>query len=221
MRRLGRGCLLLALLVLTSGAASAQQPKADEATFALGYLVGRYRMPVTCTLESGEIVEREEAIVVRPGPSTSGRATVRATFFGIDAPGAARCYNVATPRVPDRRGVVILGWDGFGRTDLGLRDFRQELKRGSISYSVVGGQLEIRDPGGAAVPKVASLARDGSRFVVTPIARESDGEKLLSHLPPPPPGKATRLPRRFEFRLTGVPDLDVGGYYLEDVARTR
>jgi hypothetical protein len=220
----GRGCrfALLVGLALAGAPARAQQPKADEASFALDYLVGRYRMPVTCTLASGEIVEREEAIVVRPGPSRSGRATVRATFFGIDAPGGARCYNLVSARVPDRRGVVILAWEGYGRTDLGLRDFRQELKRGSISYPVVGGQLEIRDLSTAAPPTLATLERDGSRFVVKPVPRDSDGEKLLSHLPVPPPAKgATRPARKLEFRLSGVPDVDVGGYYLEDLERTR
>jgi hypothetical protein len=222
MRRSGcaRG-LALCLLVLCGADARAQAPKADEATFALGYLVGRYRMPVTCTLASGEIVEREEAVVFRPGPARSGRETVRATFFGIDAPGAVRCYNLVSARVPDRRGVVILGWEGFGRTDLGMRDFKQELKRGSISYPVVGGELTIRDPEHPGVTQVTRPDRDGSRFVVAAVRPESDGEKLLSRVTPGPRRGAPRPPRKFEFTFTGVEGMDRLGYYLEDLERAR
>jgi hypothetical protein len=217
-----RACLL-GLLVLAAPGARAQQPsQSDEGSYALGYLLGRYRMPVTCTLASGEIVEREESIVVRAGPAASGRDTVRVTYFGVDAPEATRCYNLVFSRIPDRRGVVILAWEGYGRTDLGLRDFKQELKRGVISYHVVGGQLELRDPEGASPPRVVTFERDGSRFVVTPVTPESDGQKLLARMPPSASSRtAPRPPRRFEFRLSGVDGLDLGGYYLEDATRTR
>ncbi len=214
--------LAIGALALASTPGRAQQPKADEGSYALGYVVGRYRMPVTCTLASGEIVEREEAIVFRPGPAQSGRDTLRATFFGIDAPGAARCYNLVFARVPDRRGTVILAWEGYGRTDLGLRDFKQELKRGQIAYHVAGGELEVRDPEHPAQRQVVHLERDGSRFVLKPIARESDGEKLLSRMSPAPGARPPPRPaRKFEFRITGVEGLDLLGYYLEDLARTR
>jgi hypothetical protein len=217
------GCaraLLVALLTLVWADARAQSPKADEGSFALSYLVGRFRMPVTCTLPSGEIVEREEAVVFRPGPPQSGRDTLRATFFGIDVPDGTRCYNLVSSRVLDRRGTVLLAWEGFGRTDLGLRDFTREVKRGPISYHVIGGELIERDTEQPGATRKTSLARDGSRFVVTAVARESDGEKLLSRMPPGT-RPATRPPRKFELALTGVEGQGHLGYYLEDVGRDR
>lgn len=207
---------LLALALPVAG----QQPgppKVDETTLAYRFLEGRYRMPVTCKLEDGSLLELEEAVVIRAGPDRKGQSAVRATFFGIDAPGARSCFNLVNPELRDQRGVLYLNYRSLRRADLGVRDFRRELERGALEYRVLDGRLRLREIGGDEAEAV-ELDFDGAeaRFLVSSIPRASDGDKLLEEFEARLPA-ATR--RRLEIRIEGPEGLQLGGYYLEDEAR--
>ncbi len=214
--------LLLAIALAAPAARGQQDPpiKADEAELALGYLLGRYRTPVTCTLADGSIVQREEAIVIRRAASPSRRQSVRATFFGVDAPGAIRCYNVVTPGFPDRRGSLTLGYQGLKRTDLGMHDLRLELKRGALDYIVVEGRLEIRPFADGETPRTVTFRPGDAEFSIRPIPPASDGHRLLAPLVAATAG-ATRRPRQFEFELRGPDGFAWSGFYIEDTGRAR
>ncbi len=224
MRPVARGLGLFLAVALSASPSGGQQQappvKADETSLALGYLVGRYRTPVTCTLRDGSIVQREEAIVFRPGPQKSGRLTVRATFFGVDVADAERCYNVVSPRVPDRRGSLTLGYEGLRRTDLGMHDLRLELKRGMLDFSVLDGRLEIRPFAGDEPPRSVDLEPGNPVFSMRPIPPNSDGHRLLAPLVAASAG-AERRPRQFEFRIEGAEGFPWSGFFIEDVSRAR
>jgi hypothetical protein len=203
-------------------AAGQQNPpvKAEEGELALSYLLGRYRMPVTCTLADGSIVQREEAIVIRRAASPSRRQSVRATFFGVDAPGAIRCYNVVTPAFPDRRGSLTLGYEGLKRSDLGMHDLRLELKRGALDYVVIEGRLEIRPFADGAAPQTVVFRPGDAVFSIRPIPPASDGNRLLAPLIAESTD-APRRPRQFEFQIQSEDGVALSGFYLEDVERAR
>jgi hypothetical protein len=213
---------VLAIAVCASTATAQQNPsiKADEGDLALSYLLGRYRMPVSCTLADGSIVQREEAIVIRRAASPSRRQSVRATFFGVDAPGAIRCYNVVSPGFSDRRGSLTLGYEGLKRSDLGMHDLRLELKRGALDYVVVEGRLEIRPFGEGEAPRTVVFRPGDATFSIRPIPPMSDGYRLLAPLIAEG-AEASRRPRQFEFQIQSENGIAFSGFYIEDVERAR
>ena len=82
---------------------------------ALNRLVGRFRWPITCVQPGGESRQLEEAIVFRLSRALyKGSPAVRATLFGIEAPGASVCLNRVTPRLSDVRGVLYLTFYSHG-----------------------------------------------------------------------------------------------------------
>ncbi len=211
LRRAAAGALASLLVALPSGPSPGQQdPKIDETTLAFRFVSGRYRTPVTCRMPDGSLIQREEAIVVRADPRRHHRATLRATFFGIDAPGAEHCFNLIEPRLPDRRGVLHLTYKSLRRRDFGVADFRRELARGPLEYQIIGGRLQLREIGNReAEPTI--LVFEGERpFMVGPVPLGSDGEKLLRSAYP----RADQ--RRFHFEFSGPDDFRFSGYYLED-----
>jgi hypothetical protein len=214
------GLLLAIGLAVPAGAQQGPSVEAEEGELALSYLLGRYRMPVTCTLADGSIVQREEAIVIRRASSPSRRQSVRATFFGVDAPGAIRCYNVVSPSLPDRRGSLTLGYEGLKRSDLGMHDLRLELKRGALDYIVVEGRLEFRPFGAGEVPRTLLFRPGDAEFSIRPIPPASDGYRLLAPLIAEGAGESRR-PRQFEFQIQGEDGIALSGFYIEDVGRAR
>jgi hypothetical protein len=221
-----RAGILLCAAILAALPAGAQDgprrpPQVDATTLALNFMLGRFRMPVTCTREDGSLLEIEEAVVFRPAPQRSGSATIRATFFGIDAAEAARCYNLVEPQVPDRRGFLLLTYRAQNRPDMGLADFRRALKRGPLRYHIIGGRLQIRslaDP--EAEPRVVRFNAANVPFVVRDLPPGSDEDKLLDRY-----GNAERsdgrVPRRLLFEIGGPEDFRFRGFYIEDDRRWR
>jgi hypothetical protein len=208
-----------------AGAAGAQQqnrpPKIDTQKLVHNLMLGRYTMPVTCTLSDGSLVEREESLVFRTSHDTAGFPTIRATFFGIDAPAAARCYNGAYPRLQDRRGVLYLSFEAHYRPDLGMHDLRQILKReGRLEFRVSSGRLLLReirpDPDGEAT-RLDFADRDAT-FVVKSVRPQSDADKVISRRATDT-HEGARAPRRFEIQIDGREDLSLTGFYIEDLSR--
>lgn len=217
---------LVALAVgCIAGAAAAQQqsrpPKIDTQKLVHNLMLGRYTMPVTCTMSDGSLIEREESLVFRPSNDRAGFPTIRATFFGIDAPGAARCYNGAHPRLMDRRGVLYLSFEAHYRPDLGMHDLRQILKReGSLEFRVASGALLLREIGADAEgePTRLDFGERSATFVVSSVRPQSDADKVISRRATED-SEGTRPPRRFEIQITGPGDLSLAGFYIEDLSR--
>lgn len=207
---------LLALLALPYGA-GAQEPKIDETHATLNWIVGRWRMPVTCVRADGSRVHIEEAVVFRPAPEDADGRTLRATFFGIDVADAVRCYNLIEKNVPDRRGVLILTYLSHGRPDIGLANLRKNLaEQRALTYSIRRGTLQVRQLGSDAAPERLELAGSGTDLTVSLIAPGSDGDKLLGPLAKKS-GDASLRRLRFELAGDGIPGQH--GYYLEDGER--
>ena len=202
---------LLALALLFAGGPSLAQgpPKIDETTLAFRFVSGRFRMPVTCRLRDGTLIEREEAIVVRPDTRRHDRATLRATFFGIDAPEAEHCFNLIEPRLPDRRGVLYLTYKSLRRRDFGVADFRRQLQRGPLEYSIIGGHLQLREIGNRDSAPTTLVFEKEWPFTVGRVLDGSDGDKLLRTV------SARAGQRQFHFEFSGPDDFRFSGYYLE------
>lgn len=211
--------ILLALAIQPSPAAAQQQrgPELPASYLALEFLKGRFRMPVTCTREDGSRVELEESVVFRPAKNRDGTQTLRMTFFGLDSPGLARCYNLTSPSVPDRRGTLYLSYASLNRRpDIGLKDFRHALRSGPLEYVIVGGHLRVREVGSAPdAARVFDFGGSEVPFWVSLVRRDSDPDKLLGD-PEPVEG---RLPRKLTFRFEAPDGLRFEESYLEDGSR--
>ncbi len=199
--------------------AQAQSPRVDETTVALLWLQGRFRAPVTCIRADGSRVELEEAIVVREGPQRSGMPTLRLTFFGIDLPGATKCFNLIEPVLPDRRGSLYVTYRSSNRTDVGLHDFQRAARTRTLRYRIVGGSLRIRP-----IDTPESEARvvrfdEDVLLLVSSVAPRSDGAKLLSEYSY---GAGRSDPRRrLRFQIEGPDGFRFEGSFIEDERRWR
>jgi hypothetical protein len=212
------------LALLVAGGAAAQQDryrppsKTDATTLALNWVIGRFRMPVTCTRTDGSQLQLEEAVVIRPAPEHSGKLALKATFFGIDAADVSHCFNLVFPRLPDRRGILYLTFRSHERTDLGMADFRRRMRDGELRYPIQDGQLREREFGETkAKPRVVKFDRRGVEFLVRDIRAGSDADKLLARYTEAASPRAYR-PRRLEFEITGPDDYVYRGYFIEDPA---
>ena len=213
----------LTVAALVSAPAPAQDfgrdERANETHISLNWILGRWRMPVTCVLEDGSTLEIEEAIVFRPAAEDAMGRTMRATFFGIDVADARRCYNLIEPRMRDRRGVLYLTFvSQQDRTDVGLSRLRKTLEDGEISYTIVRGKLRVREIGNpAAEPLTLDYRGLEGELTARVIKRLSDGDKLL--------GRYARekgvgpAMRRLAFRLQADTLPEQRGWYLEDEHR--
>jgi len=209
------------LLLLPPGEAPGQrdglriQPGSDATTIALQWVTGRFRMPVTCIRKDGSRIELEEALVIRPAPEHGGNTTLKATFFGIDAANVSRCYNLVTPRIPDRRGILYLTFRSHERPDLGIKDFQRRLREGALHYPIRAGQLRERGFGEEKQQsRTIKFSRRGINLIIRPIHHGSDADKLLSRYTEGKP--ALRQARRFELEIQGPDEFGYRGYFIED-----
>jgi hypothetical protein len=217
-----RPALALLLLLVLPGSAQAQQfgrqPSVDATQIALNWLKGRWEMPITCTRADDTQIELREGFAVRA--TREDPKVVKLTLFGIDEKELKRCYNLAVPEVPDRRGVVYLTFRSSGRTDLGPSDFRQRMRDGELRYHVERGRVHVTPIGGDAEPEVRTFSGSGWELVVRLLERSDDGFRMLKrHAGPATPGAP--LPRAIEVRLEGPDDYSVGGFYIENVSSKR
>ena len=209
--------LLAALLCAGTSRAQDQPqpyrtPQATEDQFALGFLIGRYVTPVSCKKTDGSTVELESSIGVKPAPDSGGGNAARITFFGIDMPDLAYCYNVVERRVLDRRGSILVHFQTFNRADKGLADFKIAAKRGPLEYPSHRGEVTEKPLGSQGEGETRTLSFDGgaSKLVVEPVPNGTDGAKLLSVYPATAPIQLSapqerkRLTLRF-FPVSGDP----------------
>jgi hypothetical protein len=214
---------LLALLVLGGAFPVRGQPppKIDATVLALNWLSGRFLIPVTCVKTDGSRVHLEEAVVIRGTQQRGSEPSLRATFFGIDVADVSHCYNLAEPRVPDRRGVVYLTYRSHRRADLGTADFRRALRDGRLRYAIEGGQLQERVLGGNATePRVVTFDGRDVELIVSLVKPGSDADKLLRHHTPITPApEGQRAPRRLTFQIEGPEDFSFTGHFIEDLSR--
>jgi hypothetical protein len=217
-----RVALTLLLAGWAAGSGAQTPPKHQEIELAMIYMQGsRFRMPITCTMPDGTLIEREESIAFRPGPATGDVPSLRATIFGIDAPEAKNCFNLIWPKLPDRRGVVILEYRARRRSDYGVTDFNRKLKSGKLTFYITGGRIQLRDfPQEEGVePRELRFGDDNEPFTMSFVHPRSDGYKLLDHYEQSLDASDTRR-RRVEFRFEGPEEFVFQGYYLEDEDRS-
>jgi hypothetical protein len=214
------------LLILASSAlAQAQEQSSspqrfDETAHALAWLEGRFRSPVTCLRSDGSRLELEQAIGVRAAPMRSGMPVLRVTFFGIDVPDAEKCFNVVEPRVPDRRGVLYVTYRSNRRPDMGLTDFRRTIRKGSLVYHIVAGQLRIRNVDEDGEPRVVRFEDRDYPLHIRPVLPHSDGDRLLApYRGDRPPEEDPR--RRLRFEIEGPESFTFVGAFIEEEPRRR
>jgi hypothetical protein len=205
--------LLLALAPANALAQSEHQPpphiKADD--IALGFISGRYVMPVTCKLLDGSSVEVEDSIQLKASPEASGGSSLRVTFFGIEVPNAEYCYSPIERRVVDRRGIFFV-------------DFRRVAKAGPLTYNAHRGELREKPIGSDAAaqePRVLEFDGGDARLVVESIAGGTDGAKVVTQFlekHPPKPGLDRRI---FTFRFIAKDSSEFIFYAIEDDRRFR
>ncbi len=212
---LGLPCAALAQVQL-------ERPPAleDTATIAARWIEGRFRMPVTCLKKDGTRLELEEAVVIRPS-RTDEVSVLRATFFGIDAPDIERCYNTAMQEIPDRRGTLYLKRRGMSREDLGLTDFRRDVRDGEVSFAIERGTLSVRDLADPNAVRQRIEFKPGKHDLVTrQILSGSDGAKLLEDWYVEGRKQGLRL-RRIKFSIDEVDAFQFNAYYIEDPKRRK
>jgi hypothetical protein len=212
------------LLLLCGGGAGAQEPaspppKADETTYALSWLQGRFLAPVTCIRRDGSRVELEESISIRPGPKRSGLSIIRITFFGIDVPDAEKCFSIVEPRVPDRRGVLYVTYRSNRRPDMGLADFRRAFKKEALRYHIVGGELRFRELG-AEGAQVIRFGKGDHPLLVRRVQKQSDAHRLLADYEKEDAAEPDRR-RRLVFHIEGPDGFTYEGAFIEAQSRWR
>jgi hypothetical protein len=204
---------LVALGILLCAAASRAQdeytapPKVTEDQIALGFLLGRYVTPVTCKKADGTTLELESSIGVKLAPESGGGNAAKITFFGIDVPDLAYCYNLVEKRVLDRRGSLLVHFQTFNRPDKGIADFKLAAKRGALEYPAHSGAVTERPLGSESPGEPRKLSFDGgdSKVVVDAISAGSDGAKLLAVYGSVDPARANAPDARKQLTLRFVP----------------
>jgi len=209
------GLLLFALL---ASGALAQEPHVDPTHGALNWIIGRWYMPVTCEREDGSRVQIEDAIVLRPATEDPAGRSLKATFFGLDIADAKRCFTMIDSNVRDRRGVLYLTYTSQRRTDLGLKDLRDDLEDGELTYQITRGKLRERNIASGDPPRVLHYTSKDGRLTVKELKRGSDGYKLLSTAAPAQPAQGLAV-RWLSLELTGREMDPVKAYILEDAER--
>jgi hypothetical protein len=227
MRRRGHalvrtGAPGLVLFALLAGTAFAQQgappPHVDPTHGALNWIIGRWYMPVTCEREDGTQVQIQDAVVLRPAIEDPAGRSLKATFFGLDVADAKRCFTMINSNVLDRRGVLYLTYTSQRRTDLGLKDLRDALEDGELTYQITRGKLRERDIASGEAPRMLDYTSKDGRFIVTQLKRGSDGYKLLSTAAPAQPQTGGAV-RWLSLELTARTMDPVKTYILEDAER--
>ncbi|MBW2282754.1 MAG: hypothetical protein JRG76_18820 [Deltaproteobacteria bacterium] len=161
-----------------------QTPQVSTRELAMNYIVGRYVSPVTCTREDGSLLQTHQSMTIRKdrsrGLTTTGAHVVRATLFGIDVSGVQYCHNLMQRRLADTRGVFFITYRGQTREDLGLSDFRRELRDGEISYHVRDGRITSRGVGEAAgETSTRDLTGADAVLHLRQLPSRSDGDRML------------------------------------------
>src|SRR5262245_50472016 len=150
-RRFGAGlaCAWLAAALPARAQDSEYRPpvKMTESDVALYFLSGRYAMPITCKKTDGSEVQLEDSISFKPALDSGGLKSLKVTFFGVDVPDAAYCYNVVERGIVDRRGSLLIHYRSHNRADQGLSDFRRTAARGPLTYWAHRGELVERGVG--------------------------------------------------------------------------
>ena len=219
--RLSVFVMLAALATPAAVLAQTPPPKAKTHDLALNWLKGRWSQPVTCERADGSTFARERALSFRVAPGEgAGRTALRATFYGIDAPDAVRCYNLIESELLDLRGVVHLHVRAHNREDMGIVDFRRMLADGSLDYYVTRGRLRWR-PIGADADWTAVEVPEGSRLHLDPVLGGSDGARLFEAHDLMPDPRDPHAPRLMQFELREVPELSFSIPLREDRGRKR
>ena len=203
---------LAALILLCAVSARAQDeyrqpPQVTEDQIALSFLLGRYVTPVTCKKTDGSSVDLESSIGVKFAPESGGGNAAKITFFGIDVPDVAYCYNLVEKRVLDRRGSLLVHFQSFNRPDKGIADFKLAAKRGPLEYPSHSGEVTERPLGSESSGEPRKLSFDGgdSKLVVDTVPAGSDGAKLLAIYGPVDPARANAPDARKQLTLRFVP----------------
>ncbi len=203
---------LAALILLCAVSARAQDeyrqpPQVTEDQIALSFLLGRYVTPVTCKKTDGSSVDLESSIGVKFAPESGGGNAAKITFFGIDVPDVAYCYNLVEKRVLDRRGSLLVHFQSFNRPDKGIADFKLAAKRGPLEYPSHSGEVTERPLGSesSGEPRKLSFDGGGSKLVVDTVSAGSDGAKLLAIYGPVDPARANAPDARKQLTLRFVP----------------
>lgn len=203
---------LAALILLCAVSARAQDeyrqpPQVTEDQIALSFLLGRYVTPVTCKKTDGSSVDLESSIGVKFAPESGGGNAAKITFFGIDVPDVAYCYNLVEKRVLDRRGSLLVHFQSFNRPDKGIADFKLAAKRGPLEYPSHSGEVTERPLGSesSGEPRKLSFDGGGSKLVVDTVPAGSDGAKLLAIYGPVDPARANAPDARKQLTLRFVP----------------
>jgi hypothetical protein len=224
------GALACLGLLLCAGPARAQNeygqtPQVTEDQIALAFLVGRYVTPVTCKKTDGSSVEVESSIGVKLAPEEGGGNAARVTFFGIDLPDLAYCYNVIERRVLDRRGSLLVHFKSFNRSDKGVADFKLSAKRGPLEYPAHRGEVREQKLGseGEGEPRTLSFEGGDAKLVVDTVSAGSDGAKLLASYAPTAPAAANAPDqrKRLTLRFTPAGGADPFVVYVIDDPRQR
>jgi len=223
--------LVGACLLAASGEGRAQQDgdyqqpvHVSEDEVALSFIQGRFATPITCKRTDGSSMDIEEAIVLKSAPESGGGDSVKITFFGIDAPDVAYCYNLVERRALDRRGTIFVHFRSHNRKDLGVADFRRAATSGPLTYNAHRGELHLREIGSEAKPendRVLSFDGGDARVVVDAISAGSDGAKLLADYEARVGGAMSEAHRRFAFRFIAKDGTEFMFYGVEDARRRK
>ena len=140
-------------------------------------------------------------------PESGGGNAAKITFFGIDVPDVAYCYNLVEKRVLDRRGSLLVHFQSFNRPDKGIVDFKLAAKRGPLEYPSHSGEVTERPLGSesSGEPRKLSFDGGGSKLVVDTVSAGSDGAKLLAVYGPVDPARANAPDARKQLTLRFVP----------------
>ena len=226
MRVAALACLGLLLCAAPARAADEYHPtpQVTEDQIALNFLAGRYVTPVTCKKTDGSSVELESSIGVKIAPESGGGNAAQITFYGIDLPDLAYCYNIVERRVLDRRGSLLVHFKSFNRVDKGVADFKLTAKRGPLEYPAHRGEVREQKLGSEGEGEDRTLSFDGgnSKLVVDVVSPGSDGAKLLSGYAPTAPAAANAADQRKRLTLRFYPaNADPFVVYVIDETRQR
>jgi hypothetical protein len=231
IRQLGARAIAAALgcVYLAAGAplARAQAPEDDqyhqplhatEDQLALAFIAGRYATPITCKKTDGSVLELEDSILMKEAPDAGGGNAVKVTFFGVDVPDLAYCYNLVERRVLDRRGSIFIHFRAHKRADMGVSDFRRAMNAGPLTYNAHRGELRVRGIGTEAdAGEAREVPFDGgdAKLVVSAIQNGTDGAKLLADYDERTGNAPSPNRRRFMFQFTAKDGSEFTFYAVE------